>query len=329
MTDHPIAPPDRLGEWRATDPGRDPAGVQSLVDAAVAVDGVAAVSGHVLEAVAAGRAQILVVAEGSSYSGLAVALGDDPAEVVVAPAARGRGLGTDLVRAATARQPGVWAYGDLPAAAAVADRLGLVRGRGLVQLRRVLPPPSASATGSGLLGDAPDPVLPTGVRVRGFLPGDEDQIVAVNARAFSWHPEQGAMTRADLDEQMAQDWFDPDGLIVAVVADSDSRDADGAADGGERIVGFHWTKVHPVDPTPRSGPAGPIGEIYVLAADPAAGLRGLGGPLTAAGLAHLAGRGLSTVMLYTEADNERALALYRRFGFELFVGNVVYQPPAS
>lgn len=321
MIDQPPAGAGGPGQWRPADPARDQAAVQALVDAAIAVDGVAAVSGHVLEAVSAGRAALLTVADGSGYAGVAVALGDDPAEVVVVPDARRRGLGTALVRAAIERQPGVWAYGDLPAAAAVAGRLGLVRGRGLVQLRRTLPVPDAQT---------PDPVPPPGVRLRSFRPGDEDQIVAVNARAFSWHPEQGAMTRSDLDEQMAQDWFDPDGLIVAVLDDAaGSPSAAGDSTGGERIVGFHWTKVHPVDPTPRSGPAGPIGEIYVLAADPAAGLRGLGGPLTAAGLAHLAGRGLATVMLYTEADNERALALYRRFGFELFVGNVVYGPPTS
>lgn len=296
--------------WRPSDPAGDPDAVQAVVTAAVARDGVAAVSGHVLEAIAAGRAELCVIpsASGSGLDGLAVALGGDPAEVVVAPSARGRGLGTRLVRAALDRQPGVWAYGDLPAAAAVAERLGLARGRGLVQLRRV---------GDGAAEAGPAPELPAGVSIRSFRPGDEDQIVGVNARAFAWHPEQGAMTRADLDEQIAQDWFDPAGLFVAVAPD---------ADGTERIVGFHWTKVHPVDPTPRSGPAGPIGEIYVLAADPAAGVRGVGGPLTAAGLHHLAARGLSTVMLYTEADNDRALALYRRFGFTLFVGNVVYKP---
>lgn len=299
--------------WRPADPAVDAAAVHALVTAAVAVDGVAAVSGHVLEAIGTGRAELHTVpaADGAALDGVAVAIGDDPAEVVVAPAARGRGLGTRLVRAALEHRPGVWAYGDLPAAAAVAQRLGLVRGRGLVQLRRT--------TGADPTASVPDPVLPAGVRIRAFRPGDEDQILAVNARAFSWHPEQGAMTRADLDEQIAQDWFDPAGLFVAVTGDGSD----------ERIVGFHWTKVHPVDPTPRSGPTGPIGEIYVLAADPAAGIRGLGGPLTAAGLDHLAGRGLSTVMLYTEADNDRALALYRRFGFTLFVGNVVYQPPTD
>lgn len=302
-----------VATWRPSDPTGDPDAVQAVVTAAIAQDGVAAVSGHVLEAIAAGRAEVCVIpsATGSGLDGLAVALGGDPAEVVVAPSARGRGLGTRLVRAALDRQPGVWAYGDLPAAAAVAASLGLVRGRGLVQLRRA---------GDGAAGSGPVPELPAGVSIRSFRPGDEDQIVGVNARAFAWHPEQGAMTRADLDEQIAQDWFDPAGLFVAVTTD---------ADGAERIVGFHWTKVHPVDPTPRSGPVGPIGEIYVLAADPAAGVRGVGGPLTAAGLDHLAARGLTTVMLYTEADNDRALALYRRFGFTLFVGNVVYQPASD
>ncbi len=99
---------------------------------------------------------------------------------------------------------------------------------------------------------------------------------------------------------------------------------------GERLLGFHWTKVHRRDPTPgASGGQAPVGEVYVLGVDPRSGVRGLGAPLTAIGLDHLAGQGLDTVMLYVEGDNERALRLYRRFGFVDYLTNVVYRRPPT
>ena len=120
------------------------------------------------------------------------------------------------------------------------------------------------------------------------------------------------LDRAGLAAAMAQDWFDADGFFLAV-------------DGSDTTLGFHWTKVHPADPTPSpGGPTGPIGEVYVLGVDPDSPVRRLGGPLTAAGLDYLARRGLTTVMLYVEADNERALALYDRFGFVPYQSDVVY-----
>ena len=89
-------------------------------------------------------------------------------------------------------------------------------------------------------------------------------------------------------------------------------------------------KSTPKDPNPGpDGPAGPIGEVYVLGVDPAAGIRGLGTPLTAAGLDYLAGRGLDTVMLYVEGDNDRARRLYERFGFNTVLTNAVYSRPAA
>jgi mycothiol synthase len=94
---------------------------------------------------------------------------------------------------------------------------------------------------------------------------------------------------------------------------------------GDRVLGFHWTKIHHTDSTPGpGGRQGPIGEVYVLGVDPDAGVRGLGGPLTATGLDYLAKRGLDTVMLFVEGDNERAIKLYERYGFSTFLTNVVY-----
>jgi mycothiol synthase len=309
--------------------------VRAVNSRAALVDGVEPISGHVLQAVADGSAQTLlvgawdlpgaraehVVGDDAALAGVVVGSGDDPAEVVVAAEFRRRGLGEALVRAAVDLTGAVWAYGNLPAAVALADRLGLIRSRELLQLRR-----------TSIARDLVE--LPEGMRIRPFEPGRDDAaFLAVNARAFAWHPEQGRLDEAGLQAEMSQDWFDPAGFLLAVSGPPDA----------ERVLGFHWTKVHPVDPTPgidprpEDGPTiapdgtqspGPVGEIYVLGVDPESPVRGLGTPLTAAGLNLLADRGLSTVMLYVEADNASALKLYRRFGFETAVSNVVYSRPA-
>lgn len=279
-----------------------PAGaVLALADRVARADGVDAISGHVLDAVRAGAADIRLDPDGP---GCAVAMGGDPAEVAVDPAARGRGLGTALVRAAVARQGAVWAYGDLPAARAVAGRLGLAPTRVLLQMRRPLPvEPSGIA-------------VPDGVRIRTFEPGrDEAAFLRVNARAFATHPEQGRLDLAGLREEMSQDWFDPAGFFLAVT------------DPGDRLLGFHWTKIHSQDRS--AGAAGPVGEIYVLGVDPDAGVRGLGGVLADAGLRYLGAAGLTSVLLYVEGDNDRALRLYRRSGFAVHLTNVVYRPGAG
>ena len=58
-----------------------------------------------------------------------------------------------------------------------------------------------------------------------------------------------------------------------------------------------------------------LGEVYVVAVDPAAQGRGLGRALTAAGLAHLAVLGVREIILYVESDNAPAIATYSKLGF--------------
>ena len=146
--------------------------------------------------------------------------------------------------------------------------------------------------GRSLSGDLPPAEPPAGITIRTFRPGlDEDGWLAVNARAFAFHPEQGSLTRTDLEQRMAEPWFDPAGFFVAVRDDP----ADGAPGDGTPIVGFHWTKREPGSPT---------GEVYVIGVDPAAGVRGLGTPLLGVGLRHLREVGASEVDLYVEADND-------------------------
>ncbi len=117
------------------------------------------------------------------------------------------------------------------------------------------------------------------------------------------------MTHEDFRERTNETWFDPEGLLLAVPED----EADGPA-----LLGFHWTKVH-TDEDP------PVGEVYVVAVNPKAAGRGLGTVLTEAGLRHLRDKGLDSVLLYVDGDNDPAVALYERLGFDVERTEVQYR----
>jgi mycothiol synthase len=152
--------------------------------------------------------------------------------------------------------------------------------------------------------------VPDGVVIRPLRVGqDEDAVVAVNNRAFSWHPEQSGWTRTDVAEIEAESWFDAAGVLLAW----DTATGD--------LLGFHFTKVHDA----AAGADEPLGEVYVVGVDPGAQGRGLGRALTLAGLHHLEGRGLRVTILYVEGDNAPAIATYRHLGFERDAVDVSYQ----
>ncbi|WP_138999626.1 mycothiol synthase [Rhodococcus zopfii] len=288
------------------------AAVRAILDRATSADGTAPVSEQGVHSL--GRdddTRHLVAHADGEVAGWAVLVpghGEHSAmaEVVVDPGHRGRGLGTELVEAAlSAGGDGtrVWAHGDLPAARAVASRLGLAGVRELLQMRRSLTTPELPGV------DVPDALL-----VRTYRgPEDDAELLRVNAAAFAWHPEQGRWTEPDVAERRAEVWFDPAGLFLAF----DREDPD-------RLLGFHWTKVHAATDTE---PA--LGEVYVVGIDPQAQGRGLGRLLTLAGLHHLRDRGLGAVLLYVEGDNTAALNTYGRLGFDRFHIDVAYAREAG
>jgi mycothiol synthase len=181
-----------------------------------------------------------------------------------------------------------WVHGTEsdPGSDARAKGAGFVAERDLLQMRVPLP-----------LADRAR--WPEGTTVRTFRVGEEEAAwVPVNNRAFAGHPEQGAWTVDMLRAREQEDWFDPEGFVLAF-------DAVG-------LAGFCWTKIHPAQP-PREPDA--LGEIYVIGADPSRHGRGLGRALTTAGLESLAARGITVGMLYVDADNDAAVGLYRALGF--------------
>ncbi|MFB6822378.1 mycothiol synthase [Streptomyces virginiae] len=278
--------------------------VLDLIDDAARTDGTTAVSEQ-------GRLQLrggpregirhFLLTEGGRLSAYGQLEDTDPveapaAELVVHPALRGRGhgraMGTALL-AASGKRLRVWAHGGKSAARHLAQVLGLTLFRELRQLRRPL------AEGAPL----PEPVFPPGVTVRTFVPGADDAAwLAANAAAFAHHPEQGSLTQRDLDDRIAQPWFDPKGFFLA------ERDGE--------LVGFHWTKVHTAEQ---------LGEVYVVGVRPGAQGGGLGKALTAIGLRHLAAQGLPTAMLYVDADNPAALAVYEGLGFTTHEVDLMYR----
>lgn len=231
------------------------------------------------------------------------------AEFVVHPQLRRRGLGAamavELEQLAGDDPLAVWAHGELPGSVELGTARGWAKARTLLQMRMPLAD----------VDPAPRPALPGDVVVRPFRPGvDEEAWLAVNAAAFAHHPEQGGMTRHDLELREAEGWFDPAGFLLAWRVD----------DGAETLLGSHWTKVHP------AGEAGDaeVGEVYVLGVAPEAqGLR-LGRALTDLGLAHLRGRGLAEVLLYVEEDNTAAVSLYEKSGFTRYAVDVQWHRPA-
>ncbi len=181
----------------------------------------------------------------------------------------------------------LWVRGAQDGRDAAATSAGMTLAREVLQMRRPLPVDE-----------------PWHLDVRPFEVGrDEAPWLAVNNRAFAWHPEQSDMTLAELRSKEAEPWFDPAGFLL--------HEVDG------ELLGFCWTKVH-ADERP------PLGEIFVIAVDPSAHKRGLGRQLVLAGLDHLHRAGLEVGMLYVEADNDPAVRLYRDLGFAVHATDRAY-----
>jgi mycothiol synthase len=238
-----------------------------------------------------GVTHVLAYAAERALVGYAQCRADGPgeapsAELVVDPEHRCEGVGSALLAALPA-DVRLWDHNGGDAASAFALDRGLQPVRALHFMGRSLQA-------------GPDwgrAVVREGHVVRRFEPGrDEREWLAVNAAAVADHPAQGSLTMADLEQRMAQAWFDPDGFILVVPEDQP-----------DRIAAFHWTKIDP--------PSSRTGEVYVVGVAPDRQGLGLGRAVTVLGLDHLRDQGLDDVVLYVDEENVAAMHTYLALGF--------------
>ncbi len=269
-----------------------PKHVEALISRARTADGQPPFSDQSLVELGRGERALVEITQGEAVVGAAI-VGADEFELVVDPESRGTGHGTALLNTVVTEHPAAvfaWAHGDHPAARALANTFGFEPVRTLLQLH------------------APVAGVSLGRETRvlsAFVPGIDDTAwLALNSRAFADHPEQGGLTQHDLDDRTAENWFNAGDFLIL-------RD-------GDQMIGFCWLKI-------AESPEGDLGEFYAVGMDPERQGEGLGRVLMDAGFARLAERGIRTANLYVEADNEPALALYDRYGFQQHTIDVRYQ----
>jgi mycothiol synthase len=150
--------------------------------------------------------------------------------------------------------------------------------------------------------DVSEPAFPSGVVVRSF--GDWlplPRLVALLNDSFAGHPGHPTWTLAQIEAAHARPDFDP--LTTTLVAPADRPD---------EPIAFVRTAVE----SPADGDPAPIGEVRLVGVLAEWRGRGLGRELLRLGVAQLRARGAGRVKLSVEAENEVALGLYRRTGFE-------------
>jgi len=140
-----------------------------------------------------------------------------------------------------------------------------------------------------------DEPLDVTLATRGFVDGDESEIVRINNEAFADHADRSHLTENDISEQLRL---------------FGNRNEDLRLTAG----GFCWTK--------RCTPS--ESEVFVLAVDDAHRHLGLGERLFVAALEHIrTNHRTKNVCLYVERDNTAAIRLYERNGF-LDSGQTLY-----
>lgn len=313
---------------------------EQILQAAEAADGFAPLSEQFVAGLSdqrVGQQQVLAFLD-DELVGLA-GLDDDNAEMVIAPKHRGQGYGTCLyehLQQVVGAGLQVWAHGQLPAARTIAEKHQLQIVRHLLVM---------SLTGAGLQKSAEPGAAPAGFVAADYTESVdrfgadhvENSWVEANNQAFSWHPEQGGWDRDRLHRSMEAEWFDPQDVILLW-----DNDAAVGVDKHPALAGFHWTKWHGAagdgagdaagegakddasENSPEATDEAYVGEVYVIALASAYQGRGLSGHLLRLGIKQMVNKGATNVILYVEKDNESAVRVYEKSGFDIAENHVVY-----
>jgi len=288
--------------------------VLALIASATDVDGIPPVAEHVLLHLRHGgdKEDFHLLAEengevlGYAHLDLTDEVEGPSAELVVSPAHRSKGIGDQLiasVKSYAGEKLRLWSHGDLPGAKNLAEKNGLKHSRTVIQMRRSLTDPI--------------PEIDSKIPIRSFLPDiDNESWLKLNNESFKGHPEQSDWSERDLAIRTKEDWFNPQGFLIAEIE-------------GE-LAGFCWTKVHGGHTHKHSDGESehdhdPIGEIYIMGINPKFQGRGIGKAVTIAGLKHLRYEGIFSAMLYVDADNTGAINLYTSLGFKEWGRDVLYR----
>lgn len=266
--------------------------VVAILARADASAGTAVISDQALFDARSGQRKLILIRanDSSQLAGIAV-LGHSELDLVIDPPRRGEGIGTAALTQILAETTGslsTWVHGHNPVADGVLSRAGF---RAIRTLLKMTAPITSYTPDANNVKHAP-----TGYTLRAFRSEDSAAWLALNARVFAEHPEQGRLTESDLNARLDEPWFDPENFLLLF-------------DDSVELIGYCWLKVE-----------GGEGEIYVIGVSPEHAGQGLGATLLDAGverlaqIAHAQGN-ITRVSLFVEADNERAIHLYRSKGF--------------
>lgn len=290
----------------------DEVAIRSIMQAAYAADGMPGWSQAQLELelsrLPADPSGVLIAEDAGTVVGYWAERFDD---LTIHPAHRRRGHGQRLAESALARVADrggeelvLHVAPHIPAAAAFARSVGLTYRSSLWLFS--LPAERAVAA----------PGFPADFTTRPWAFDEDAHAFAAFANAaWEGHPTPLGLT-PDLARYVAGlPGFDPDGICIVTPSEAQTgvpSEARSEAQTGvpSEPVGFTKVELRTADD---GEPIGWIGQIGVL---PSHRGRGLGRALLHWGIGYLRAKGAGRVELAVEAQNERALSLYRRTGFE-------------